>query len=188
MDLFRNTYRTTSNRKRERDYALPGRYFVTICAADHALSFGKIHGGIMGLNDMGCIVADEIQCTPAVRPNVAIDDWIVMPDHVHMVVTIHESPHHGRTTVETSRRDVSTNVAALIPLFRFRPRSLGAVINHIKSACTRRIRTAEYAHFMWQPNYHDRIIRSNAELHRIRRYIEMNPRRWKCDTDNRTRK
>ncbi|MDD5041767.1 MAG: hypothetical protein PHX87_05180 [Candidatus Peribacteraceae bacterium] len=116
-----------------------------------------------------------------VRPYVTIDGWVIMPDHVHMIVTIHGPPRHGRTAVtavETSLRDVSTNVATLIPLCRFRPRTLGAVINHIKSACTKRIHAMECVDFAWQTNYHDRIIRSSGEMRRIRHYIQQNPRRW----------
>ncbi len=202
MDLFRGTYCTASNRKPRIDYASPGRYFVTVCTADCDATFGEIRNGIMGLNDAGCIVADEIERTPMVRPYVAIDDWIVMPDHMHMIVEIRS--HHDPAIadgnairmeryapvgiVETSRRDVSSGVMVLIPLCRFRPRSLGAVINHIKSACTKRIRAAGHANFAWQSNYYDRIIRSETEWHRIRRYIETNPRQCKRDTVNRMRK
>lgn len=191
MILFQHTYRAESHRKPHRDYADVGRYFVTICTEGRATWFGTVRNGIMGLNDNGCIVADEIQCTHAVRPYVAIDDWIVMPNHVHMIVTIRPFAIGNRdaggtggqcgtmakrnaTVVDASRRDASTRVCELIPLFRFRPRSLGSVVNHIKSASTRRIRTAGFPDFAWQRNYHDRIIRSNAEWYRIRRYIRAN--------------
>ncbi|PIR48204.1 hypothetical protein COU80_05695 [Candidatus Peregrinibacteria bacterium CG10_big_fil_rev_8_21_14_0_10_55_24] len=179
MNLYQERYRIASNRKPGRDYAAQGRYFVTVCAQNHMSWFGEIRNEIMGLNAIGCIVADEIQRTTTVRPYVTINDWIVMPDHVHMIIIIDERDVTTSTaTVETSRRDVSTNVTQLIPLCRFRPCTLGAIVNHIKSLCTKRIRAMGYANFAWQRNYNDRIIRSDTEYRRIQWYIEENPSRW----------
>jgi len=168
------------------DYASPGRYFVTVCTADRDTTFGEIRNGIMGLNDAGCIVADEIEHTPMVRPYVAIDDWIVMPNHVHMIVTIRPSNPDARNAhpVETHRRCVSTSVGQCIPLCRRRPHTLGSIIAQWKSICTKRIRTMGHVHFVWQPNYFDRIIRSPSGLFRIRRYIKMNPRQWEQDKNS----
>ena len=179
MDLYQEQYRIASNRKTGRDYAAPGRYFVTVCTQNHMPWFGEIRNNIMGLNDIGCVVADEIQRTATVRPYATINDWIVMPNHVHMIITINARDETTPTaTVETSRRDVSTDITQLIPLCRFRPCTLGTIVNHIKSQCTKRIRAMEHANFAWQHNYHDHIIRSDAELRRICGYIEENPRRW----------
>ena len=88
----------------------------------------------MGLNDLGCIVAEEIQRTTEIRSGVMIDRWVVMPNHLHLIIKILPVCDN---IVETSRRDVSTGVTELIPLPRLRPRSLGAIINHIKSASTK---------------------------------------------------
>ncbi|OIO54744.1 hypothetical protein AUJ46_02440 [Candidatus Peregrinibacteria bacterium CG1_02_54_53] len=180
MDLFRETYRVASHRKSNIDYASSGRYFVTICTANRDTAFGEIRNGIMGLNDAGCVVADEIERTPMVRPYVAIDNWIVMPDHVHMIVTIRQSNPDARNAhpVETHQRCVSTSVGQCIPLFRRRPHTLGSIIAQWKFMCTKRIRAMGHANFAWQSNYYDRIIRSDTEGHRIRRYIKMNPRQW----------
>jgi len=148
-NLFRQTYRTASHRKSSIDYASPGRYFVTVCTADRDTAFGEIRNGIMGLNDAGCIVADEIEHTPMVRPYVAIDDWIVMPDHVHMIVTIRPSNPDARNAhpVETHRRCVSTSVGQCIPLCRRRPHTLGSIIAQWKSICTKRIHAMGHANF-----------------------------------------
>ncbi|MFH0770892.1 MAG: hypothetical protein V1926_05990 [Candidatus Peregrinibacteria bacterium] len=103
-DVFLQRYRITTNRMVRRDYASPGRYFVTICVQDRSPSFGNIRNGIMGLNEAGCTVADEIQRTPIIRPYVAIDDWVVMPDHVHVIMTIR--PHRAQDIVHRgSARD-----------------------------------------------------------------------------------
>jgi REP element-mobilizing transposase RayT len=181
VDLYQEKYRIASNRKTGWDYAAPGRYFVTVCTQNHVPWLGEIRNGIMGLNDSGCVVADEIQRTTMVRPAVTINHWIVMPNHVHMIVTIDvrdDTKSIVTATVETHRRCVSTWVDTCIPLFRRRPHTVGSIVAQWKSLCTKRIRVMGHADFAWQRNYHDRIIRSDAELRRIQWYIEENPRQW----------
>jgi putative Ca2+/H+ antiporter (TMEM165/GDT1 family) len=101
-----------------------------------------------------------------------------MPNHVHAIFHLYQNANVGMYAVETSRRDVSTGVAQCIPLCRLQSGSLGAVVNHIKSACTKRIRAIGFTNFAWQAGYHDRIIRSDASLYAMRKYILANPRRW----------
>ena len=62
------------------DYAQPGAYFLTICAAKRAHLFGHISDGVMHCNDMGQIVEDEWKRTPEVRDNVQLDAYVVMPN------------------------------------------------------------------------------------------------------------
>jgi REP element-mobilizing transposase RayT len=130
----------------------------------------------VGLNDCGCIVAGEIRRTTQVRPNTTIHDWIVMPDHVHMIIAM--EPNNCSSTVETHRRCVSTWVDECIPLCRRRPGTLGSIVAQFKSVCTKRIRAMGYADFAWQSNYHERIVRSDAMEQRIRQYITENPLKW----------
>jgi len=178
LKLFRGRFRTKSLRKLGRDYSEPGNYFVTICAKDRTCLFGEIRNNIMGLNDLGCIVAEEIQRTTEIRSGVMIDRWVVMPNHLHLIIKILPVCDN---IVETSRRDVSTGVTKLIPLPRLRPRSLGAIINHIKSASTKRIRRLGHSTFAWQPRYYDKIIRHEEALNAARNYIVLNPSRWLQD-------
>jgi len=182
MHLFRETYRVESLRLPGRDYAAPGMYFVTLCTAGQHCWFGEIRNRMMGLNNQGCIVADEIQGTALVRQNVIIDRWVIMPNHVHVIIVIQTMD--DVSVVETSRRDVSTNVAELIPLFRFRARSLGSVVNHIKSACTKRIRAMGHDDFAWQSGFYDHIVRNEKSLSNIQQYILNNPINWKKDRNN----
>src|SRR3989344_6987203 len=105
LKLFRGRFRTKSLRKLGRDYSEPGNYFVTICAKDRTCLFGEIRNNIMGLNDLGCIVAEEIQRTTEIRSGVMIDRWVVMPNHLHLIIKILPVCDN---IVETSRRDVST--------------------------------------------------------------------------------
>ncbi len=80
---FKDTYRIETARWPRHDYAAPGWYFVTICTKGRACFFGEVRGGVMGLSEAGCTVAEEWQRTPQVRPYVCLDAWIVMPNHVH---------------------------------------------------------------------------------------------------------
>ena len=206
MDLYREKHRIASNRKSGKDYASPSPYFITVCTEDRKTQFGEICHGMMGLNHAGCAVADEIQRTPIVRPCVSIDSWVVMPNHVHVIVVIHpNNPVNAErwfgivgdtvgapvddtvgAPVETHRRCVSTQVNIYIPLFRRRPYTLGSIVAQIKSLSTKRIHTMGYTDFAWQPNYHDHIIRTHDEWQRIRQYIIDNPMNWDRDRNNPT--
>ena len=110
--------------------------------------------------------------------------WCVMPNHVHGIIVITETPNRAGVVVETSRRGVSTTTTTAPNAPRLRAGSLGAIIGQIKSVCTKRIRAAGYADFAWQPRFYDHIIRDDASLHRIRRYIAHNPGGWQQDRNN----
>ncbi len=72
------------------------------------------------LSDIGRIVNEEWLKTSIIRPNVSLDEFIIMPNHIHAILII-------RSNVETSRRDVSTNKTTL------QPNSLGSIIGQFKS-------------------------------------------------------
>ncbi|PIR54550.1 transposase [Candidatus Peregrinibacteria bacterium CG10_big_fil_rev_8_21_14_0_10_42_8] len=177
--IFQGKYRIETTRLVGRDYSQPGKYFVTICTKSRAHWFGEIRNDIMGLSEIGCIVACEIQKTSLIRKNVCIDSWIVMPNHIHMIIVIGHNNDYD--VVETSRRDVSTLVQQTVSLFRQRPQSLGSIIQQMKCVCTKRIHTMGHIDFGWQPRFHDHIIRNNHSLNSIRSYISNNPKIWNQD-------
>ena len=74
--------------------------------------------------------------------------------------------------VETPQRGVSTGGD------RWVAGCLGAIVNHWKGACTRRIRAHGVTDFAWQPRFHDAVIRDARHLANARRYIHENPARW----------
>ena len=95
-------------------------------------------------------------------PHAILDEFVVMPDHVHGI--IHLFP-------ET--KDFRPN--------RFGPpipKSLSNIIHQYKSAVTKWARKSGYPNFAWQSRFHDRLIRNDAELERIRKYILRNPAKW----------
>ena len=189
-DLFKNTYRIPSNRLKGWDYASPGYYFVTICTRDREALFGEVVDDQMRLTPVGEIAAEEWQKTGQIRPNVDLDEWVVMPNHIHGIIIIN-GPDHVETLravetfrmVETFRRNVSTTEPTTTPP-RLRANSLGAIINQFKSICTKRIRKMGHADFAWQSRYYDHIIRDEPSLGRIRAYIKGNPVKWATDEHN----
>ena len=188
MTLFKNRYRIETTRLRGWDYTAPGWYFVTICTQDRICHFGDVVEGIMQPSDIGDIVAEEWRRTEKVRPYVALDAWVVMPNHFHGILGIcdHDGNMGGDgNVVETSRRDVSTAAVKPMPS-RLYPHSLGAIIGQFKMVCTKRIRAAGYADFAWQPRFYDHIIRNERALHTIRCYIADNPRQWQHDRNHST--
>jgi putative transposase len=82
-------YRHKSIRLKEYDYSQPGAYFVTVCTHNRASLFGKIIDGEMVLNDMGKIVGKCILDIPVHFSDVEIDKFVIMPNHVHLIIIIY---------------------------------------------------------------------------------------------------
>ena len=179
MTLFKGKYRVESTRLRGWDYASAGWYFVTLCTRNRECVWGEVVNGAVRLSPMGEIVAEEWRKTEQIRANVALDEWVIMPNHVHGIIVIKnnpivETPHVETPHVETPRRGVST----------LKPDSLGSIIGQIKSVCTKRIWAAGFTDFNWQARFYDHIIRSEQSLKAIREYIANNPLNWESDKDN----
>ncbi len=130
----------------------------------------------MILNHAGQIVEAAWLSTPHLRRNVELDAFVVMPNHFHAVLVI------------TDRIDAtSTDKSAPTPsTLRSPSQTLGAVVRGFKATATKQI--GEFLGVgrapLWQRNYYERIIRNEAELQRVRQYIEDNPARWSSDSEN----
>jgi hypothetical protein len=87
-----------SIRLRGRDYSQPGYYFITVCIHDRKQNlFGTVVENKMVLNEFGFIVQKEILKTEQMRPNVKIDEYVIMPNHCHIILQLHG---HGRGTLQ----------------------------------------------------------------------------------------
>ena len=177
MALFRQQYRVESTRLPDWDYAGAGWYFVTICTAARRCFFGDIADGEVRLSVVGDIVAEEWQKTERIRPNVQLDYWIIMPNHIHGILVI-EDCKTQTMNIETPRRGVSTSTV------RWKPNSLGSIIGQFKSVCTKRIWRVGFRDFAWQPRFYDHVIRNEQSLQNLRKYIRDNPMKWALDEDN----
>lgn len=115
-DLDRHHRRSV--RLRGYDYSQPGAYFVTVCTQDRACLFGAIVNGTVRLNDSGQIVHQEWLRTAKMRPNVELDAFVVMPNHVHGIIRIH--PYDRRGTLQrapTVQRAPTTQPAPTVEQF-----------------------------------------------------------------------
>ena len=81
-------YHRHSIRLPEFDYSTPWWYYVTICTHPKKCWFGDIKNGKMVLNTLGKCVESEWQKTKQIRPNVGLDDYVIMPDHLHGIIII----------------------------------------------------------------------------------------------------
>jgi putative transposase len=153
------------------DYTQPGGYFITIVTHQRDLIFRKIGNGEMHLNELGRIADECWRAIPDHFPNVELDAYLVMPNHVHGIIVI-------RSDAEASER---RDTIYRIPTEQFQKPVIGSIptiIRTYKSAVTRRIGRESNVTGIWQRNYYERIIRNHAEWDRIHRYIESNPSRW----------
>ena len=173
------------------DYSQNGAYFVTITSFQRACIFGEIFGEEMRLNDCGSIVCNSWHDIPEHHPQVVLDEFVVMPNHVHGVLLLLGDGPPGDAGVAPTVRDGLQGNVGVAPTARRQPSgpssgSLGAVIGSFKSAVTRGINRVRGSPgvSVWQRNYHDRIIRDEDELLRIRTYIRENPLRWALDPEN----
>ena len=180
MTHFRGKYRIETTRLPWWDYSQAGWYYVTICTRDRQCVFGEIVDQRMIMSQFGEMVTEEWLRTEKVRPDVRMDEWILMPNHLHGIIVIQPSTDHPTAVKETSQRDVSTTRSP----FQLKANSLGAIIGQFKSVCTKRIRATGFYEFTWQSRFYERIIRDERSLETIRQYIIDNPARWDLDNDN----
>lgn len=187
MTLYKNKYRIESARCQNWDYTSNGYYFITICTQNREHFFGNIVSDKMQLSAVGKIVAEEWQKTGQIRSYLELDEWIIMPNHLHGIIMIKNQPpppvetHQRQERTfhpqETFQRNVSTKS-------RLKPKSLGSILGQIKSICTKRIWEAGFDHFEWQDRFYDHIIRDDESLHYVRQYIINNPVKWELDKNN----
>ena len=179
MSLYHGKYRIPSTRLGDWDYSQPGWYYVTLCTHNRQCFLGTVADGQMLASAAGAIVAEEWLRTPLVRLNVALDAWVLMPNHLHGIVIIKELP--GRVGDEMRDRTKAANKPGVARLV---PGSLGAIVGQIKAVCKKRIRAVGMADFEWQPRFYDHIIRDAGALDKIRQYIVNNPAQWALDELN----
>lgn len=170
MKFNSNIHHRRSIRLQGYDYSQVGAYFVTIVAWQREMLFGEIVNEEMGLNDFGKIVSEKWGWLETQYEYVELGEWVVMPNHFHGILIIHDDGRGGSRPAPT-------------PIKR---KPLGGLIGAFKTVSTKEInllRNAE-GQVVWQRNYYEHIIRNEPEMDRISRYIESNPSRWMDDDEN----
>ena len=171
------------------DYSSSGWYFVTICTYKKEWLFGEIVENMILLNEIGRLVKDEWIRTAHIRENVSIDEFVIMPNHVHGIIVINEI--NGNVGARY-RVGAHCNVPLQQTEHQFEQfgkstrNSIPTIIKLFKSATTKRINAYRQTPGapVWQRNYYEHIIRNENELNKIRKYIVENPLDWLNDVDN----
>jgi putative transposase len=187
---FKNKYRITPTRLKDWDYTAAGWYFITICIGGRFPFFGEVQDGDVLRSALGEIALRFWLEIPDHFLQTALDEFIIMPNHVHGIIVI-EAPviREGNTEMHA----VETQHAASLhgeqnQQFKHKtqktlpkPRSISAIVRSYKSAVTRWAGLNGYHEFRWQARFYDRIIRSEKSLAIVRRYIVENPLKWEMD-------
>jgi REP element-mobilizing transposase RayT len=145
------------NRLKNYDYSQSGYYFITICIKDkHELLWRSVVGARIArpsLSGIGEVVEKSIENIPHIYKSVTVDKYVVMPNHVHLILIIGDT--HGRA---------------------LRAPTISMVINQMKGYVSKQI-----GYSIWQKLFHDHIIRNEADFMRIWKYIDENPMNWQDD-------
>ena len=168
------------------DYTQPGAYFVTIVTQQRQCWFGDVVDGRMRLNEMGKMVQREWERLPSRFESVELDEFVIMPNHIHGIIVI-----TGRGTA-ASEQDDESELSRRAPTERSEhfgkpvPGSIPTIIRSYKSSVSLRANLMRNSPDspLWQRNYYEHIIRNDRELNAIRQYIQNNPAKWEMDRDN----
>lgn len=156
------------NRLKDFDYSETGAYFITFCTKDRKQVLSRITAAadafsppVLQLTEIGQILSATIAAIPEHYPDVLVDRFVIMPNHVHLLLWI-----------EDRGRSVSAPTGA-------QPASVGNVIRHCKAFVTRQAGTS-----IWQKGFYDHVIRDEQDYLMRARYIDNNPAAWAKDEYN----
>ena len=164
------------NRLRGYDYSKNNLYFVTICVQNRLCCFGSVISVGTGrdlsvrnsnenisvlLNQYGLIAKEQIEWLIQQYQYVAIHSYVIMPNHVHMILEI-DSNHSNNKEIKI--------------------KSLSSLIGAFKTTSSKLIHESGFLEFSWQRSFHDHIIRNERSYQNISNYIDSNPQNWKRDT------
>ncbi len=90
MSIDLPDHQRRSIRLQDYDYSQPGAYFITVCSYQRNSIFGDLAEGQVRLNDAGQIVWEVWKSLPARYAHISLGAAIVMPDHFHGIVIIHD--------------------------------------------------------------------------------------------------
>lgn len=166
-----NFYHRRSIRLKNYDYSKEGAYFLTICTKNKQCLFGDIKQDQMRLNYLGVIVFQCWQAIPEHFPHVALDTFVIMPNHLHGILWIIESPHQEDQYCEY-RKAIKGSIPSIVRAFK------AVVTKEINQICQQKGTS-----LIWQKNYYEQVIRNEKMLNNIREYIINNPVNWNQDSD-----
>ena len=178
------------NRWNKWDYSNGGYYFVTICTENREELFGIIEDGEMQLNKIGYIANNKWQEIKNHYGNIILDEYIVMPNHIHGIIRINNKRIVGiegmeKRNINVGTADVGTAQCAVRTENNKRYGLLSKIIKSFKEAVSKEIKKEFIGcNFGWHRSFYDRIVRDEKGLENIREYIRNNPGMWGRDRNN----
>ncbi len=159
-----------NNRLKEYNYTSNGYYYVTICTNGRSKWLGNVINDEMIINSYGAICQQCWRDIPNHYNNLAIDTYIIMPNHIHGILII------GNVNKREGYKPSPTN----------KLHSLSEIIRGFKTFSSKQInKTIKTKNkFEWQRSFYDHIIRNDKSLNNIREYIINNPKAWEKDENN----
>ncbi len=167
------------NRLKGYKYNQNGAYFITICVQNRINLLGDAVGvGFsvphkIRLTEQGKIAEQYVLKIPLIYPNAAVDRYVIMPNHVHILLSIIDLTDCQGSGTEDARAHDVTHTAL----------SAGSIIGWYKHETTKEINSLMDNGIIkiWQRSFHDHIIRNENDYLKIMEYIDTNPQRWKDD-------
>ena len=136
--------------------------------------FGQVEEAQMRLSDIGKIATHCWRAIPEHFHNTALDEFVVMPNHIHGIVVI-----VGNADLRSLQQRGTQRQTDRSKMY------LSKIVHEFKSSVTRMIRKQWNFHrFGWQKSFYERVIRNDEDLHRVRAYIQNNPLNWELDKNN----
>jgi len=176
--LYQNKYRIETARYKNWNYSNEGLYFVTICVKKHLLLLGAVHDEKVILSETGKCVEECWKEIPNHFPFVRLDEYIIMPNHIHGIIEITHS------ITETQNLVSLRNIPNRNPgKFGSQTRNLPSIIRGFKIG-VKNCANFKGISFEWQRGYYDHIVSRDKELNNIRNYIKSNPTNWDLDRYN----
>jgi len=154
------------------DYSQEGWYYVTLCVLGNKCIFGKLTDGQVQLYQYGRIVEDCWKWLAKQYTYVHLDEYVVMPNHLHGIIIIRRDHKGGSRTAPTGNMTKYKSLSRLVGAFKTVSTNQ---VNIIRNTPGRKL---------WQRNYYEHIIRNEEELSHIRHYITENPVDWRKNEEN----
>ena len=179
MSLFLNKYRINSLRLNGYDYSREGVYFVTICVKDKKHLFGEViqknNSIFVELNELGKLAEKNFKEIEKFHPYTIVDQYLIMPNHIHGIIAILEQQIDHDDNKEKILTEYKNS-------FSPQRKNLPSIVRGYK-ASVKSYANKNNIDFNWQSGYYDRIIRNDAELINIQKYIFENPVKWTLEKD-----
>jgi len=164
------------------DYSSDGIYYITICCFEKRSYLGNVCNNKVTLAEIGAISSVYWHEIPNHFPHVKLDEFIIMPNHIHGILILDKSivsTRHGALLKVHSYDNKQQGSAKDINRFS-QPikNSVSVIINQFKSSVKRWCNKNGFTNFQWQSRFYDQILQNEIALEKVREYIHNNPRNW----------